>query len=313
MLRVARILVPCTLAVLPAATAPAATSIDSGSRPHAVLMTDEVPGLPHHTLYRPSELSALRGARLPILVWGNGGCDDVGNRYRYFLGRIASHGYLVVALGRIGPASRESAASGWPADPVLPPTPPDVHAAAPSYPEEMTQAIDWAIRENSAAGSALQGMIDTGKIAVAGHSCGGLQALSVATTDPRITTTLMLGSGVWSLGPGGLPGAPDVTKHSLQSIHGSIAYINGELDIALPNAQEDFALIDRVPAMLARRRDVAHSGTFWLSAGGAFGTVSLAWLDWQLKGDARAGRWFVGEDCRLCTDGRWIVDRKGLR
>jgi hypothetical protein len=125
----------------------------------------------------------------------------------------------------------------------------------------MTQAIDWALAQNAEAGSPLQGRIETTKIGVSGHSCGGLQALTIATTDPRVTTTLMLGTGVWSLGPGGLPGAPDVTKQSLKSVNGTIAYINGELDIALPNAKEDFALLSHVPAMLAQlkgRRAFGH-------------------------------------------------------
>ncbi len=312
MWRSTRILLSCAMAVLLAAPVRAAQSIDGSSRPYGVFMTDEVPGLPHHTVYRPSDLAALRGAKMPIFVWGNGGCEDEGNRYRYFLSHIAAHGYLVVALGKIGPASRESAASGWPSDPVLPPTPPDVNAPAASYPAEMTQAIDWALAQNAAEGSPLQGRIETTKIGVSGHSCGGLQALTIATTDPRVTTTLMLGTGVWSLGPGGLLGAPDVTKQSLKSVNGTIAYINGELDIALPNAKEDFALLSHVPAMLAQRKDVAHSGTYWLPNGGAFGTVALAWLDWQLKDDARAGGWFVGEACRLCTDRRWTIERKNF-
>jgi hypothetical protein len=106
MWRSTRILLSCAMAVLLAAPVRAAQSIDGSSRPYGVLMTDEVPGLPHHTVYRPSDLGALRGAKMPIFVWGNGGCEDEGNRYRYFLSHIAAHGYLVVALGKIGPASR---------------------------------------------------------------------------------------------------------------------------------------------------------------------------------------------------------------
>ena len=225
----------------------------------------------------------------------------MGNRYRYFLSDIASHGYLVIAIGDIGPASVESA-KVWPKEPVLPPTPPDIHAAAPSYPEDMTRAIDWAIERNATAGNPLSGRVDTTKIAISGLSCGGLQALTLASTESRITTTLMMDSGVWGMGPGGLPGAPNVTKNSLKDVHGSIAYINGELDVALPNAKDDFERLEGKTAILAVRKSVAHSGTFWLANGGAWGRVATAWLDWQLKGDARAARWFIGQDCRLCND-----------
>ncbi len=299
-------------AVAITASAPlSAGSPAQGRGPYRVAMSAQ-PSLPHHTVYMPANLSALHGKKLPIFVWGNGGCDDVGNRYRYFLSDIASRGYLVIALGGIGPASAESVASGWPKEPVLPTSPIDVHAAAPSYAKEMTEAIDWAIAQDKAPGSALEGHVDSSKIAVSGHSCGGLQALTIATTDPRITTTVMLNSGVWDLGPGGLPGAPDVTKDSLKSVHGSIAYINGEFDVALPNGRDDFSRLGKTPAIFAFRKGVAHSGTYWLPNGGAFATVTAAWLDWQLKGDQRASHWFVGDDCRLCTDSRWTIQRKNL-
>ncbi len=58
-------------------------------------------GLPDHTIYRPENLSALNGARLPIVVWGNGACVNVGNAFSNFLTDISSYGYFVIALGPI--------------------------------------------------------------------------------------------------------------------------------------------------------------------------------------------------------------------
>jgi dienelactone hydrolase len=306
----ARLTLTTWLTAALALSAPAlAAPSDKGRGPYRVVMETNA-GLPRQTVYRPANLSAFGKTRLPIFVWGNGGCDNVSNRYRNFLTDIASRGYLVLALGRPGPRSVEHS---WPEEnPTLPAGPIDVNAPANSYPEDMTQAIDWAVAQNGAANSPLKGRIDTGKIAVAGHSCGGLQALTLAASDPRITTTLMLNSGVWGLGSGGLPGAAKVTKESLKQIHGSIALINGETDVALPNARDDFARLSGVPAFRADRKGVAHSGTYWLPHGGAFSTVTAAWLDWQLKGDARAGRWFTGADCRLCADPRWTVQRKNI-
>ncbi|MBO9580471.1 MAG: hypothetical protein J7498_06230 [Sphingobium sp.] len=306
----ARMTLTAWLTAALALSAPAlAAPLDRGRGPyHVVIETD--PGLPRQTLYRPANLAALGKARLPIFVWGNGGCDNVSNRYRYFLTDIASRGYLVLALGHLGPGAVEH---GWPEEnPTLPTTPIDVTAPANSYPEDMKQAIDWAIAQNGAAGSPLKGHVETGRIAVAGHSCGGLQALTLAASDPRITTTLMLNSGVWSLGSGGLPGAAKVTKDSLKQLHGPIVFINGETDVALPNAKDDFSRLNGVPAFRAERKGVAHSGTYWLPHGGAFATVTAAWLDWQLKGDPRAASWFAGADCRLCTDPRWTVERKNI-
>ena len=50
-----------------------------------------------HRLYRPSDLAAFPAQdKLPVLVWGNGGCAIDNPRYGDFLGTIASHGFLVL-------------------------------------------------------------------------------------------------------------------------------------------------------------------------------------------------------------------------
>jgi hypothetical protein len=38
----------------------------------------------------------------------------------------------------------------------------------------------------------------------------------------------------------------------------------------------------------------------------------VSWLDWQLKGDARAAKLFVGADCGLCKNPDWKVDSKNF-
>ena len=59
------------------------------------------PAFPGHVVYRPADLGKLGGRRLPIVLWGNGGCTDDGAAQRLFLEEIASHGYLVIAPGAI--------------------------------------------------------------------------------------------------------------------------------------------------------------------------------------------------------------------
>ncbi|MCW2396457.1 MULTISPECIES: hypothetical protein [unclassified Sphingobium] len=305
-------LISLALGAALATAAPATTSTSGGAGPYRVTMTDEIDGLDHHTVYQPANLATLGDKKLPIFIWANGGCADKGNAYRYMLDHIAAHGYLVVALGKIGPKGEENNFGRWPREFGMPETPPPLDGPTGTLPHEMKAAIDWAVAQNSKDGSPLKGRLDTSKIGVSGHSCGTLQALAMSSTDPRVTTTLMLNGGVWNIGTGGLPGAPEITKKSLDTIHGTIAYIHGEKDSALPNGTDDFSRISGIPAMLAVRKDVAHSGTFLLKNGGAYGTVALAWLDWQLKGDPRAARWFVGADCTLCTDPRWTVQRKNF-
>src|SRR3954465_8391114 len=54
------------------------------------------PSLANHTIYRPS---ALPAERMPIFVWGNGGCAANGTGQINFLREISSYGFLVIANG----------------------------------------------------------------------------------------------------------------------------------------------------------------------------------------------------------------------
>ena len=96
-------------------------------------------------------------------------------------------------------------------------------------------------------------------------------------------------------------------------LHGPVAYIIGvPSDVAYPNAEDDFAHISTVPVFKANL-NVGHGGTYRQPGGGWFGEVAVAWLDYQLKGSTEAAKWFVGADCRLCTDPLWAVEKKGLQ
>ena len=116
--------------------------------------------------------------RLPIVVFGNGACANIGNRYRYLLTEIASHGYLVIATGPIGPADVE-----WRINLNAPDAPPPAQRPAPSTAAQLTDAIDWAISEQTRPGSDYRGRLDTNAVAVMGQSCGGLQAIAAAFAD----------------------------------------------------------------------------------------------------------------------------------
>jgi hypothetical protein len=46
--------------------------------------------------------------------------------------------------------------------------------------------------------------------------------------------------------------------------------------------------------------------------GGAAATVAVKWLDWQLKDDREAAKYFIAADCKLCVDASWKLERKGF-
>jgi hypothetical protein len=265
-------------------------------------MKEEVASLPRHVVYRPTDLAALGQTKLGVVAWGNGGCSDDGASSRFHLLEIASHGYLVIASGRIlsGPGAppREPRPAAQPGQ-IQPPR---------TQPSDLTEAVDWALAENQRTGSAYFGRIDPTLVAYSGWSCGGLQALQVAK-DPRVKTLVLHNTGVLNDGPGAIPGM-DVRKDVLQSLHTPAIYIlGGPKDIAYANGMDDFKRIMHVPVAVANLQ-VGHGGTFNEPNGGAAASVAVSWLDWQLRGDAQSGRRFVGDDCGLCKESQWSLERK---
>lgn len=296
-----------------------------GRGPYPAIM-EMVPGLPHHTLYRPADLAALGGRQLPVVAWANGACVNVGNRFRWFLSEIASHGFLVVAIGPIGPREAEGLASGGALRGQPAPGSPAAQAAAgattlpsglgraESTPGQLLQALDWAAAANRRVGSPWQGRIADTRVAVMGQSCGGLQAIAAAA-DPRVTTL-----GVWNSGAlddealaQAIAGAR-VTKADVLKLRLPMLYVTGDpSDVAFKNTADDVERIGTAPVFWGWRERTGHSGTYRESGGGAFGTVAVDWLKWMFDGDATAAKRFEGPDCGLCRNPEWHVRKKGIQ
>jgi hypothetical protein len=307
----------------------------TGSGPYPAVIEGD-PGLPGHTIYRPENLNAFNQKNsLPVVAWGNGACANSNQFYTPFLAEIASRGFLVVAIGPYTPgATTNRGGMGG-----------GMGTGGGTKSAQLLEALDWATAENKRQDSKYYQKLNPSKFAVFGHSCGGLQALEVSP-DPRVTTTLVMDSGVMTPGampkigmppgaapkagapggeasrggmpPGGAPkmppmgGAMAVGKDILQKLHSPVIYINGgEKDIAYANGMDDFAKIDKVPVAMANF-DVGHGGTYSQPNGGEFGRVAVAWLQWKLKGDETAGKMFIGPSCGLCNDSKWKFEKKKM-
>ena len=272
-------------------------------------MKEEVASLPKHVVYRPANLAALGGLKLGVVAWGNGGCSDDGASSRFHLLELASHGYLVIASGRVLSGPGAPAGATEPRPPAQPP--PGQPPPARTLATDLTDAIDWALAENQRAGGMYQGRIDPTLVALSGWSCGGLQALRVAK-DPRVKTVVMHNTGVLIEGPNNAIPGMDLTKDALANFHTPVIYIlGGPTDIAYKNGMDDVERIARVPVAVANL-PVGHGGTFQEPNGGAAAAVAVSWLDWQLRGNAEAARMFVGDDCGLCRDARWTLQRRNF-
>jgi hypothetical protein len=297
---------------------PAATPLGTGPF-KAIMEVDST--LAKHTVYRPNDMSAIGSTKLPIMAWGNGACAADGNAFRLYLTEIASHGYLIIANGPIGPDRAQFPPTMPPnrgsgpaaaAAPPKPPTPSGMKFNPATSTAQLIEAIDWAIGENKRQGSRYYGKLDITKIAVAGMSCGGVQAIE-ASADPRIKTTIVANSGLMTEPTTMTGSGKPVPKESLNLMHAAALYMSGdESDIAFANANDDFKKISHIPVFRAYEKGIGHGGTYHDADGGTFGKVTLAWLNWQLKGSREAAKMFQGDKCGLCVDPQWVTRKKKI-
>lgn len=313
---------------------------NGGSGPYKAIITSDQ-SFPDYAIYRPADMKAAVDAegKLPIIVYGNGGCRAISVEFEKFLTEIASHGYVIAA---IGPLSHMNLLQSW-------------QAQIPSSDASMlNRAMDWWVEQANRPGSEYYNMIDTDKIAAMGQSCGGLQALT-ASTDPRVKTSVILNSGIFkivmpdfsqinvdslvntlpedtqarikkagntkeelekafmqvtseSAGIGGT-----MNKAGLQKLHAPLVYIiGGPDDIAYENAEDDYQEINHLPIAVANL-PVGHSGTYQADYGGQFSIVALKWLDWQFKRRDDESTFFLNEEYVKKYFPEWNVKHKNFK
>ena len=257
----------------------------SGSYP-AVALTET--SLPDHVVYRPQNVryACKTEGRLPVVIFANGGCNDTSVAHERVLNEIASHGYIVIALGEMQMRLDDR-----------------VIRKAPD--ERMYEAMDWIVAENANPASDYFQCVDTANIAVGGQSCGGAQVINVAA-DARVKTYLMYNSGIGDMEMAG------ASRKKLKNFHGPVLYIVGDdEDVAYKNALKDYDRIKNVPVALANLKDGGHMGTFAEPFGGSFARIALQWLDWHLKG--RVSNSVVFLNNQLADYPGWTVQAKRFK
>jgi len=226
-----------------------------GSGPFSAIAATET-SLSNYVIYRPNELN--QSIKLPVVVFANGGCMDTSFPFEHMLSDIASHGYLLIALGKM-----QNSLDDRP-----------LNKASNSM---IPHAIDWITAQSANPLSEFYQSANLKKIAIAGQSCGGAQLLATAA-DERVSSYLMFNSGIGDM----TMASADVK--SLQNLHAPVIYfVGGPTDIATDNAKLDYQRINHVPIVFANHKTAGHSGTFEQPFGGSFSKLAIKWLDWQLK------------------------------
>jgi hypothetical protein len=161
---------------------------------------------------------------------------------------------------------------------------------------EMKSGLDWLMDENEREGSVLHQTLDPNKLAAMGYSLGSMGAFEMAG-DPRLKTTVHISGGA-------------MDKAVLPNLHNPAAFFCGDSsDIAYENCESDFAMV-KVPVFY---------GVFpgdHLGILGSYATqineAVATWLRWRLMDDATLDMSFVGKDCAMCRDDRWLVKQYDL-
>ncbi|KAK3356870.1 Alpha/Beta hydrolase protein [Lasiosphaeria hispida] len=263
----------CSLAIAWGATAlPQAFSNSGpstgGTGPYAPANYTTDPALLSHTLYLPKTPTT----KLPILIWGEGGCQANGLQFLSFLTQIASHGIAVIASGPPGGTGTTTAAL-------------------------LTAAIDWA---TSAAAAAKHPSLDPSRIAVAGQSCGGVEAYAVAN-DTRVSVVGIFNSGLMT---------PAESRRVVPGIKKPIFYfLGGSGDIAYENGERDFDLLPSGTPSWKGNLPVGHGGTYRDTDGGKFGVAAVRFLQWTLRGNLTAASFFTGQEA---VQAGWAVEARNL-
>ena len=288
-----------------------------GSGPYKAIMAT-MQGLSAHVAYYPADLGQLGAKKLPVVIWGNGSCLYVGNRYRQLLTEIASYGYLVITGGPMGPVENEVGPQSNPAgrsQGAADARPPQANAAsAPGAPQQrvtvalLKEAVDWAVKQNGDRASPFHDKLDLNWIVPMGHSCGGGLVVQLATEDTRLN-----GLGIWFSGAG-LAGARGNDAASLQKIKGPVLIITGDEknDIAYGNGKSTFAAISHTPVFYGWQDELQHIGTFGAKNAGDLGVLARTWLEWTTRSDQKAAAMFKGANCTLCKDATWHVAKKKI-
>ena len=181
-----------------------------------------------------------------------------------------------------------------------------------------TQAsLEWILERNADPESVFYGRVDTRNIGAAGHSQGGVGAISAVTAQPgaglyKALYTASAPSSFWS-DSRRLGWAYDLSGLEIPylMVAGTGTFDAGTTEDPLAeegqgitplwSLRENYAAVpETTPKIMARRVGTDH-GEMLAKADAAM----TAWFCWQLQGDEQAAQMFCGPEAELLQNANW--------
>ncbi len=237
--------------------------IDSFAEPAAT--TDDLKntrGL-DYSLYTIFRPACMKdGETYPVITWANGTCG-LTHGYAVLLGTIASYGYVIVASN-----------STW--------------TNTPPTDKVQERAIDYAESLNEDKTSVLYHKLDLDKIGAMGHSQGAAATINAAKDD-RVKSVIF-----WNLGA--TNDKPFLT-------------VSADHDVGMSTVASLSALADGAtqPGEWIYFHQILQTGgnttghLVLMEQPDRVWQMAVDYWNWQLRGDAKAKKTFVGSDCGLCS------------
>ena len=218
----------------------------------------------------PKQLSETQ--KHAVVVWGPGGGSDP-KEYRSIISRLASHGFVVVAIPQ-----------------------------SPGNANEGIEALNWLDKKNKDPNDPLYNKLDMNTVGASGHSMGGLESEQMVIKDKRVLTAFLNNSGDWN-GAGANKVATDR----------SIAILFGEVGMEKDNAKNDYNNAGvKAPACLIEMTGGPRNseGGYGHGSGSWDGmAATVAWMRWHLGGEDFRKADFVGSTGKY-IDGS-IIGKQG--
>ncbi|KAF1985822.1 hypothetical protein K402DRAFT_394430 [Aulographum hederae CBS 113979] len=254
-----------------------------------------VPGFENYTVYAP-KTPPPSSLKMPIYLWGEGGCMDAGTPYMTYLTEIASHGYLVIANGPYGygPPSLQGGSLTLPGPDNA--SPHRDHGVRQTPPDAMKMALEWVDQGNAAK----YGNIDKQAVVTGGSSCGGIESYMASFNNPRVKLTTLSNFGL--LNP--------LQWNMLKTIPGPVVIFDGgPLDIAYNQGQRDYnQMVQDNQAAVFANLDSGHLGTFFAKNGAKFGVAAVALFEAFFRKDAKSiTMWMEPESAGSLKNQNWNI------